>query len=58
RIVSADSYQSVLQASFAAPHAPRPSAQPAAPPHAPLVQAPRPAPSDAVKILHVHIRYV
>ncbi|MCI94653.1 hypothetical protein A2U01_0115951, partial [Trifolium medium] len=28
------------------------------PPHAPLAQAPRPAPPDAVKILHVRIRYV
>ncbi|MCI60287.1 hypothetical protein A2U01_0081542, partial [Trifolium medium] len=44
---SADSYQSVLQASSAAPHAPRPSAQPAAPP-----------PPDAIKILHVRICYV
>ncbi|MCI60157.1 hypothetical protein A2U01_0081412, partial [Trifolium medium] len=37
-------------------HAPRPPAQPAAPPHAPLAQAPRPAPPDAVKTLHVRIR--
>ncbi|MCI82397.1 hypothetical protein A2U01_0103671, partial [Trifolium medium] len=58
RIVSEDSYQSVLQVSSAAPHAPRPSAQPAPPPHAPLAQAHRPASSDAVKTLHVLIRYV
>ncbi|MCI70904.1 hypothetical protein A2U01_0092167, partial [Trifolium medium] len=38
-----------LLASFAAPQAPRPPRQLAAPPHAPQAQAPRPAaPPDAV----------
>ncbi|MCI58158.1 hypothetical protein A2U01_0079411, partial [Trifolium medium] len=45
-IVSEDSYQSVLQAS------------PAAPLHAPQAQIPRPAaPPDAVQTLHIYIWY-